>query len=167
MPSIDALGTEDPATQCDTTHNTVSDTMCAPSSTVIGYMGGNGSYPRYDTNYTELGYSETVRLVYDPAKLSMEEIMATYFKFCPDPTYPESDPAYKNRIFTTTKAQQLVANASLANATLAANATLYVNIQDADKYEFWKAEEYNQQYNFKAGETCSSPLRTIPRGKRV
>lgn len=101
-------------------------------------MGGTGDYPRYDTNYTDLGYSETVRLVYDPAKLSMADIMKVYFKFCPDPTYPESDPAYKNRIFTTSKAQQLVANASLANATLAANATLYVNIQDADKYEFWK-----------------------------
>jgi peptide-methionine (S)-S-oxide reductase len=119
-------------------------------------MGGHGDYPTYNDNYTQLGYSETVRLMYDPEKLTFNDVMQAYWQFAPDPTYPESDPAYKNRIFTTTPEQLKIAKESLSNATAAANTTIYVDIQEASSFEFWKAEESNQQFDFKGGATCSS-----------
>jgi len=129
-------------------------------------MGGSGAYPRYDTNYTKLGYSETVRLVYDPEMLSVSRIMETYFKYSPDPEVYESDPAYKNRIFTTTKAQQVSAQAYLARYTKAQHTKMYVDIQDASKYTFWKAEEYHQQWTFKQGQTCSTNKAKPARGTK-
>jgi peptide methionine sulfoxide reductase MsrA len=130
------LGTKD--TACDTTHNTVSDRVCKPANTVVGYMGGSGDYPRYDTNYTKLGYSETVRLVYDPSMLSVDSIMKAYFQYSPDPEMAESDPAYKNRIFTTTPSQFIAVNRYLATYAKADNTKLFVDVHDSSTYTFWK-----------------------------
>jgi len=118
-------------------------------------MGGSGEFPRYDTNYTQLGYSETVRLEYDPAQLAVGDIMKAYVQYSPDPEMAESDPAYKNRIFTTTKLQKVAAQKYLATYAKAQKTKLYVDVQDSSKYTFWKAEEYHQQFNFKQGQKCS------------
>ena len=53
----------------------MSDRVCAPQDTVVGYMGGVGDYPAYQTNYTRLNYSETLRLIYDPRRTNMTRIM--------------------------------------------------------------------------------------------
>jgi peptide methionine sulfoxide reductase MsrA len=88
LPSVDPLGTEDK--KCNTTHNSVSDRVCTPDETVVGYMGGVGDYPAYNSNYTQLNYSETVRLVYDPAVLPFQKIMDEYWQLAPDAIDPQS-----------------------------------------------------------------------------
>ena len=35
------------------------------------------------------------------------------------------------------------------------NCSVLLDVWDADQYEFWKAEEYHQQFDFKSGEGCS------------
>ena len=79
LPSVDALGTEDYA--CNSTHNSVSDRVCTPKATVVGYMGGVGNYPSYETNYSKLNYTETIRLQYDPTILSFSKV--DYINFFP------------------------------------------------------------------------------------
>jgi peptide methionine sulfoxide reductase MsrA len=157
LPSVDPLGTLDMG--CNTTHNSVNDKKCVPGCTVVGYMGGTGDYPSYSTNYTALNYSETVRLVFDPEELAFEKIMDEYWKLAPDAIDPQSskwkaylisaysddcisDPAYFLRIFTTTDAQLSLAKASMQNQLVLQNTSkLYVQIEAATDYEFWKAEE--------------------------
>jgi peptide methionine sulfoxide reductase MsrA len=120
----------------------------------VGYMGGVGDYPTYNQNYTALNYSETLRLKYDPAQTNFTRIMDAYWKYAPSPSFDQSDPAYMMRIFTTTPEQYATALASKAAFAKQMNATLYVSVYNATDYEFWKGEEYNQQFNFKEGSSC-------------
>jgi peptide methionine sulfoxide reductase MsrA len=53
----------------------VSDKVCQPINTVVGYMGGTGEYPNYG-NYTSANnYSETLRLVWDTSELSYADML--------------------------------------------------------------------------------------------
>lgn len=111
MKSVDALGSVDG--DCDTSNHSVSDRVCKPNATVVGFMGGHGDYPSYFSNYTALNYSETLRLEYNESLLSYKQIMDTYWKFSPDPTYPEGDPAYMLRIFVNSPQQRQIAEDSI------------------------------------------------------
>ena len=103
-------------------------------------MGGTGEYPNYE-NYTAANnYSETLRLVYDPSTLGFADILDAYWRYAPDPTMPEPDPAYQLRIFWVDDAQKAAAEASIAAQKKATPGTL-VTLLSADEYTFWKAEE--------------------------
>lgn len=137
---------------CPTGASSVSDKVCAPDTTVVGYMGGTGLYPNYQ-NYTAANnYSETLRLVYDPAKTTYADILKAYWQYAPDPTMPEPDPAYQLRIFYVDAAQKAAAEKSIA----AQPAGTLINLYAASDYTFWKAEEYHQHYFDKGGQQCTS-----------
>ena len=155
MPSVDSLGTND--TQCDgEPNNSVPDSACAPNATVVGFMGGHGAYPSYSSmNYSQLNYSETVRLRYDPAVLSYGRVLDTFFKYAPGLDYPTADPAYRLRLFTTSAAQYATASAALERQRVRMNATrLFVELHNASAFQFWRAAEVQQQMEFKAGTAC-------------
>lgn len=118
-------------------------------------MGGLAPFPTYQNYTAGDNYSETLRLVYDPAKLSYDTILQNYWQFAPDPTMPEPDPAYQLRIFYVDEAQRKAAQASIDKQP---QGTLVELVAAAD-YTFWKAEEYHQHYFDKSGETCSNQKR--------
>lgn len=120
-------------------------------------MGGVGAYPTYATNYTALNYSETLRLEYDPSQLSYTEIIEAYWKFAPDPTMPQEDPAYMLRIFVNDGEERTIASASISKLQQQLNTTVHAQILNASDYEFWKAGEEHQQYFFKSGARCGDP----------
>ena len=124
-------------------------------------MGGTGEYPNYE-NYTAANnYSETLRLVYDPSTLGFADILDAYWRYAPDPTMPEPDPAYQLRIFWVDDAQKAAAEASIAAQNKATPGTL-VTLLSADEYTFWKAEEYHQHYFDKGGQQCTSAPAQLP-----
>ena len=138
---------------CPTGGSSVSDKVCQPTNTVVGYMGGSGQYPNYG-NYTSANnYSETLRLVWDESKASYEDLLTAYWQYAPDPTMPEPDPAYQLRIFYVDDAQKAAAQASIAKQKGA-----LIELVPAADYTFWKAEEYHQHYFDKSGQTCGSEL---------
>jgi len=139
----------------------MSDRQCKSSATVVGFMGGYGEYPSYETNYTALNYSETLRLVYDPALVSYSRILQTYWQFAPQPQYPQQDPAYKLRIFVSPE-QRPIAEESLLQEQTRLNATVYAEILNASDFVFWKAGEYHQQFDYKEGMRCGAQNRTQP-----
>eukprot|EP01043_Picozoa_sp_COSAG02_P066896 COSAG02_NODE_10559_length_1914_cov_3.369697_1_plen_104_part_10 len=104
-------------------------------------MGGTGMYPNYQNYTAGNNYSETLRLVYDPAELTYEEILKTYWQYAPDPTMPEPDPAYQLRIFYVDDEQKAAAEKSIAAQKKATPGSL-IDLFAADDYTFWKAEEY-------------------------
>jgi len=154
LKSVDALGSVDG--NCDTSNHSVSDRVCKPNATVVGFMGGHGDYPSYFSNYTALNYSETLRLEYNESLLSYKQVMDAYWKFSPDPTYPEGDPAYMLRIFVNSPQQRQIAEDSIHQKQLQLNTTIYAEVLNASDFVFWKAGEVHQQYDYKAGLTCGS-----------
>ena len=139
----------------------MSDKECSPSTTVVGYMGGTGVYPNYQNYTAGNNYSETLRLVYDPAVLSYEDILKTYWEYAPDPTMPEPDPAYQLRIFFVDDEQKAAAEKSIAAQKKATPGAL-IDLFAADDYTFWKAEEYHQHYFDKGGQQCTQAPAQLP-----
>jgi len=152
----------------------VSDKTCVPASTVVGYMGGTGSYPNYQNytgqlqpNYTyQNNYSETLRLEYDGQSTTFSDLLAAYWRNVPGPTMECPDPAYCPRIFYVDDAQKQAAQASLSKQQSKTSGKIILAILPASEYTFWKAEEYHQNFNDKAGERCGSATQRITKKTR-
>ena len=122
-------------------------------STSVGYAGGhtpNATYEEVCTGRT--GHNEVVRVVYDPAKISYEELLQVFWEGH-DPTQGmrqgnDRGTQYRSGIYTFSADQKAAAEASreafaprLRDAGYGAITT---EIIDAPDYYF--AEDYHQQY---------------------
>ena len=122
-------------------------------TTAVGYAGGytpNATYEEVCSGRT--GHTEVVRIVYDPNKIGYETLLKAFWE-SHDPTQGmrqggDVGTQYRSAIYTTTDAQQKIAEASKRSyqeaLTKAHRATITTEIHDAP--EFYYAEEYHQQY---------------------
>ena len=122
-------------------------------TTAVGYAGGytpNATYEEVCSGRT--GHTEVVRIVYDPNKIGYETLLKAFWE-SHDPTQGmrqggDVGTQYRSAIYTTTDAQQKIAEASMRSyqeaLTKAHRATITTEIRDAP--EFYYAEEYHQQY---------------------
>ena len=130
-------------------------------STSVGYLGGWTKNPTYEETCTSLtGHTETVQVVYDPAKVSLETLFAAFWENH-DPTTPNRQGGdvgtqYRSAVFATTPEQLVAARASrdLYQAKLSAEGfgTISTQIEmaaEAGDGVFYYAEDYHQQYLFK------------------
>jgi len=121
--------------------------------TAVGYQGGftpNANYSEVCSGRT--GHAESVRVVYDPARVSLEELLRVFWEQH-DPTqgYRQGNDMgtqYRSAIYTHTDAQRAAAEASRAmyqaELTKAGFGAITTEIVDAP--EFYFAEDYHQQY---------------------
>jgi len=121
--------------------------------TAVGYQGGftpNANYNEVCSGRT--GHAESVRVVYDPKRVSVEELLRVFWEHH-DPTqgYRQGNDMgtqYRSAIFTHTDAQRAAALASRAmyqeELTKAGYGAITTEIVDAP--EFYFAEDYHQQY---------------------
>ena len=130
-------------------------------STAAGYMGGWTRNPNYQETCTAMtGHTETVQVVFDPAKVSLDALLATFWENH-DPTTPNRQGGdvgtqYRSAIFATTPQQLEAAEASqeayqrrLAEKGFGAISTQIVAANAAGDGEFYYAEDYHQQYLYK------------------
>jgi len=130
-------------------------------STAVGYMGGWTKNPTYqETCTSRTGHTETVQVVYDPDKVSLDDLFAAFWENH-DPTTPNRQGGdvgtqYRSAIFATTDAQLAAAKASadryqalLADRGFGAISTEIVRDADAGDGRFYYAEDYHQQYLYK------------------
>ncbi len=122
-------------------------------STSVGYAGGytpNPSYEEVCSGHT--GHAEVVRVVYDPAKVTYEELLKHFWEEH-DPTQGmrqgnDTGTQYRSAIYTYTADQKATAEASRAayqqELTKAGYGEITTEIVDAP--EFYFAEDYHQQY---------------------
>lgn len=129
--------------------------------TAVGYMGGWTRNPSYEETCTSrTGHTETVQVVYDPAKVSLEDLFAAFWENH-DPTTlnrqgGDIGTQYRSAIFTTTEAQReaAVASAAVYQARLKREGFGTITTQiaaaaDAGDGAFYYAEDYHQGYLYK------------------
>jgi peptide-methionine (S)-S-oxide reductase len=116
-----------------------------------GYAGGtlkNPSYEQVETGRT--GYAESVRVVYDPARISYDNLLQIYWHHI-DPTTPnqafcDRGPQYRSIIFYRNPAQREAAEASKAALDRSGRFQVPVVTAIQSDTPFYPAEEYHQQF---------------------
>lgn len=124
---------------------------CLPGvlETEVGYANGKTAAPSYEqVKHENTGHAETVRVTYDPEKLSLEELLEQYYKVI-DPTSVNKQGGdigtqYRTGIYYTAEAQRETAAASLAALQKGYDKPLAVECQPLEN--FYTAEEYHQKY---------------------
>jgi peptide-methionine (S)-S-oxide reductase len=125
-------------------------------STAVGYEGGYTPNPTYEEVCTgRTGHAETVRVVFDPAKVSYPQLLKVFWE-SHDPTEGmrqgnDVGSQYRSAIFYTSEAQKAAARESAAEfqkrLTLAGYREITTEIVPAR--EFYFAEGNHQQYLYK------------------
>ncbi len=126
------------------------------ASTSVGFMGGTLPNPTYkDVCTDKTGHAEVVEVVYDPAKVSYGELLKVFWENH-DPTQlnrqgPDVGTQYRSVIFFHTPEQEAAARASLEERQRSGSYKRPIVTQIVPAAEFWRAEEYHQQYLEKRG----------------
>ena len=126
------------------------------SATAVGYSGGQLKNPTYqDVCAGSTGHAEVVQVEYDPEKVSYHDLLNVFWENH-DPTQfnrqgPDYGAQYRSAIFFYAPEQEAAANASKARLDGSGKYKKPVVTQIAAAAEFWRAEEYHQQYLEKKG----------------
>ena len=116
-----------------------------------GYAGGSAADATYDAVSSErTGHAEAIKISFDPAKISLGEIMKVYFTVAHDPTqvggqYPDTGPSYRSAIFPQSPAQRVFAAAFVKslNASPSFKGRVSTKIESGG---FYPAEAYHQDF---------------------
>lgn len=122
-------------------------------STAVGYEGGNTEHPSYqDVCSGSTGHAEVVLVVFDPAKVSYEQLLTVFWENH-DPTQGmrqgnDIGTQYRSAIFTLDEEQQAAALASQDRyqARLREAGLKPITTEISPHSTFYYAEEYHQQY---------------------
>ena len=121
--------------------------------TAVGYAGGLTPNPTYEEVCSgRTGHNEVVLVVYDPAKISYEALLKTFWE-SHNPTQGmrqgnDVGTQYRSGIYTFTPEQRKAAEASKAMYQQELNKKGYgaITTEIVDAPEFYFAEDYHQQY---------------------
>jgi peptide-methionine (S)-S-oxide reductase len=117
-----------------------------------GYSGGTVADPTYEQVTTgRTGHAEVVRVIYDPAKVSYEQLLAVFFGVVHDPTQlnrqgSDVGTQYRSAVFHTSDAQRRTTQAYIAQLEKSGAASGKVVTQVAPLRAFAVAEAYHQDY---------------------
>jgi peptide-methionine (S)-S-oxide reductase len=119
----------------------------------VGYAGGSTLNPTYEETCSgQTGHAEVVQVVYDPSKISYEQLLKVFWENH-DPTQGmrqgnDVGTQYRSAVYTTSDAQLKTAQASreaFAPVVRAAGkGEITTEICPLDRYFY--AEDYHQQY---------------------
>jgi len=123
-------------------------------NTTVGYIGGTLKNPTYKQVCShKTGHAEVTLVEYDPKKISFKKLLETFWSIH-DPTQlnrqgPDLGDQYRSAIFYYDEEQKKEAEASLKKKQKEYKQKIVTKIEKAE--EFWKAEEYHQNYFKKTG----------------
>jgi len=118
-------------------------------STEVGYANGNTTNPTYkEVCYTNTGFAETVKVIYNPDVLKLEQLIDLYFKTI-DPTSlnqqgNDRGSQYRTGIYFTDAGDSEIIARKLIE--LSTNLTGRVVVENLPLKNFYTAEEYHQDY---------------------
>jgi peptide-methionine (S)-S-oxide reductase len=126
-------------------------------STAVGYTGGNTENPTYKEVCTDTtGHAEAVEIEFDPAQVSYNELLEVFWANH-DPTQlnrqgPDYGNQYRSAVFFHTPEQERLARESKERLTQERRYSRPIVTQIAPAQQFYRAEEYHQQYLAKRGQ---------------
>lgn len=125
------------------------------TKTIVGYAGGTSDNPTYEEvchDKSPDGHREVIQVQFDPAKISYEQIVRTFFINI-DPTDAGGQFADRGRSYTTSvyvegEAQRAAAERVVAELAQELGERIVTTVEAAPR--FWPAEDYHQDYYEKA-----------------
>ena len=122
------------------------------TGTRAGYSGGTKETANYqDVSSERTGHAESVKITFDPKKISYGTLLQVFFSVVADPTQlnrqgPDVGTSYRSVIFYTSPEQEKIAKAYIAqlDAAKAFKKPIVTQVVPLDK--FYDAEEYHQDY---------------------
>ena len=117
--------------------------------TDVGYANGNTENPTYEqVCYDNTGHAETVKVVYDPALISTEQLLDGFFKVV-DPTSinrqgNDRGSQYRSGIYYVDEADKAIAESAAARQKENYKDPVVTEILPLN--QFYLAEEYHQNY---------------------
>ena len=130
-------------------------------STRVGYTGGTTSQPTYpEVHAGDTGHAEAVEVVFDPTKISYEELLGYFFRMH-DPTTlnrqgNDVGTSYRSAIFYHSDEQRQTAERVKARVDKSGKWPAPIVTEIVAAGEFWPAEDDHQKYLMKnpGGYTC-------------
>ena len=122
----------------------------------VGYAGGKTENPTYeDVCSDDTGHAEVVEVNYDPAQVSYEQLLDTFWANH-DPTTrnrqgPDVGTQYRSVIFYYTPEQRAAAENSKAQLDKSGRFRRPIVTEIEPAPQFYRAEEYHQRYLEKRG----------------
>ena len=116
-----------------------------------GYSGGTKATANYDiVGGGRSGHAETVRIKYNPAVISYNDLLHIFFSVTHDPTQlnrqgPDSGSQYRTAIFPANAAQRKAASSYIAQLGKA-GAWKKPIVTKIESYSFYPAETYHQDF---------------------
>jgi methionine-S-sulfoxide reductase len=123
-------------------------------STTSGYTGGTEKNPTYkEVSAGKTGHTESVQIVYDPARISYRELLDVFWRqidpTTPDRQFVDQGSQYRSAIFYHNDEQKRLAEETKKEMAESGrfDGPIVTEINRAG--EFWPAEEYHQDYYMK------------------
>lgn len=119
--------------------------------TKVGYSGGTVGKPTYEQVCTgRTGHAEAIQILFDPAKLSYEQLLGYFFRMH-DPTtrnrqHNDVGTQYRSAIFYFTEEQKQTAERVKAELDKSGKFKRPIVTEIAKASEFYPAEDYHQKY---------------------
>jgi len=119
--------------------------------TTVGYTGGKTPNPTYkDVCTGKTGHAEAVQIVFDPEKLSYEQLLGYFFRMH-DPTtlnrqHNDVGTQYRSAIFYHNEEQRQIAEKVKAQVDKSGKWKKPIVTEITAASEFYPAEEYHQDY---------------------
>jgi peptide-methionine (S)-S-oxide reductase len=128
--------------------------LAGVQSTQVGYMGGNKPNPTYEDVCTDrTGHAEVLEVTFDPSVISYHDLLEVFWANHNPTTLnrqgPDVGAQYRSAIFFHSPEQEAEAKASRDAAQKNFKKPIVTEIVPAK--QFWRAEEYHQQYLEKRG----------------
>lgn len=122
------------------------------SNVVSGYAGGNAATAHYEqVSEGDTGHAESVRVSFDPTKVSYQQLLQVFFSVAHDPTQlnrqgPDTGSQYRSAIFYTSPEQQKIAQSYIQQLTAARTFSAPIVTQVVPLQQFYQAEDYHQNF---------------------
>lgn len=126
-------------------------------STSVGYMGGQTQDPTYEHVCTDTtGHAEVVQIEFDPQKITYEDLVDKFFKIH-DPTQLnrqgfDTGRQYRSVVFYHSETQKQIALSYTKSLNESGKYKVPVVTEISQATQFYKAEDYHQQYLAKRGQ---------------
>ncbi len=143
------------------------------TATTAGYSGGSKQTANYGAVSRETtGHAESVKVVFDPMRISYGTLLRVFFSVVHDPTQlnrqgPDVGTSYRSVIFYTSPEQQKIASAYIAQLDAAHAFPKKIVTQVVPLNAFYDAEDYHQDYAEKNPDNPYIQVCDIPKVKAL